>query len=83
VYLVLCLVFLSTTASIILIPIYGVSGAAMAFSLAYFVDVTLRLILYIRITDANFLDLFVPRKEEILAVLHDLGLRKTPPKERA
>lgn len=79
VYLVLCLVFLSTTASIVLIPIYGISGAAMAFSLAYLVDVILRLIVYIRISGANFLDLFVPRKKEILAVLHDLGSRKETP----
>ena len=76
VYLVLCLVFLSTIASIILIPIYGVSGAAMAFSLSYFVDVILRLIVYIRITGANLPDLLVPRKNDVLAILHDLGLRK-------
>ena len=79
VYLTLCMTLLSATASIILIPIYGVTGAAMAFSLAYFVGVILRLIVYARITGANLLDLFVPTKEEIVAVLRDLGSRKAPP----
>jgi O-antigen/teichoic acid export membrane protein len=83
VYLALCLVFLSTIASIVLIPTYGVSGAAMAFSLAYFVDVILHLSVYIRMTGANLLDLFIPTKEEILAVLRDLCPKKETPNSKA
>ena len=78
VYLTLCMTLLSATASIILIPIYGVTGAAMAFSLAYFVGMILRLIVYAKITGASLLDLFVPTKKEIVAVLRDLGSRPPP-----
>ncbi|MCK4775233.1 MAG: polysaccharide biosynthesis C-terminal domain-containing protein, partial [Candidatus Krumholzibacteria bacterium] len=55
-------------ASVLLIPRYGINGAAMATTLSYLLNTVIKLVLYYRITGIRWYELMVPKRADIAVI---------------
>jgi O-antigen/teichoic acid export membrane protein len=63
--------------NILLIPIYGLLGAAMATTLSYFICSVITLIVYMNITKNHYFDILVLKISDINLILSIFNKRKT------
>jgi len=57
-------------ANVILIPKLGVAGAALASSISYALNLAIIASIFFRLSDARFLETFLPRREDIALVIN-------------
>ncbi|MCK5620007.1 MAG: flippase [Candidatus Krumholzibacteria bacterium] len=55
-------------ASVLLIPRYGINGAAMATTLSYLLNTVIKLVLYHRITGIRWYELMVPKRADVAVI---------------
>jgi O-antigen/teichoic acid export membrane protein len=55
-------------ASVLLIPRYGINGAAMATTFSYLLNTVIKLVLYYRITGKRWYELMVPKRADVAVI---------------
>ncbi|MDP2492209.1 flippase [Vibrio splendidus] len=63
-YTSVVIIITNVLGNLILVPIYGISGAAMSTSFSYIFNCILRCLMYRHYTKINILDLFIPSRND-------------------